>query len=141
MGGEISSITPAESAQKSKTSKISINAASSNNSGSSTSHNTPNGSKSTATGRESPSQKLKPTRKRSKIVLVAKNSHQSTEKKVLELIQKNNSDKKDYDMIYNIIDKHFFMQSLNKQARDEIITTMSLCKIKGGKFITSFYFF
>ena len=132
MGGEISSITPADSAQKSKTSKISINAASSNNSGSSTSHNTPNGSKSTATGRESPSQKLKPTRKRSKIVLVAKNSHQSTEKKVLELIQKNNSDKKDYDMIYNIIDKHFFMQSLNKQARDEIITTMSLCKIKGG---------
>lgn len=35
-------------------------------------------------------------------------------------------------MIYGIIGKHFFMQTLNTQARDEIITTMSLCKVKEG---------
>jgi cGMP-dependent protein kinase len=74
----------------------------------------------------------KANRKKEKIVLIAKNKQPSQEKKVLELIQKHNKEKKDYDMIYNIIDKHFFMQTLGQQARDEIITTMSLCKIKAN---------
>ena len=64
---------------------------------------------------------------------MAKNKKSSNqEKKVLELIHKNNKKKEDYQMIYNIIDKHFFMQTLNEQARNEIIITMSLCKVKEG---------
>ena len=35
-------------------------------------------------------------------------------------------------MIYNIIDKHFFMQTLNEQARNKIIIIMSFCKVKEG---------
>ena len=54
------------------------------------------------------------------------------EKKALSLIHKNNKENEDYDFIYNILDKHPFLKTLNKQARDEIIKTMSLCKIKEG---------
>ena len=53
---------------------------------------------------------------------------QNEKKKNLEVIHENN--KEDYDLIYGIIDKHFFMQTLNQQARNEIIITMSLCKVK-----------
>ena len=134
MGGEITKSSSIETHQ-SKTSKIVLNADSKLNSGSSTNHNTPNGSKGAVTEREAKNNnnnQSKPARKKEKIIVVAKNKHSSAEKKALELIQKNNSEKKDYDMIYNIIDKHFFMQTLNKQARDEIITTMSLCKVKAN---------
>ena len=76
---------------------------------------------------------VKAKRKKEKIIIVAKNKKSSNqEKKVLELIHKNNKKKEDYQMIYNIIDKHFFMQTLNEQARNEIIITMSLCKVKEG---------
>ena len=54
------------------------------------------------------------------------------EKKALSLIHKNNKNNEDYDLIYKILDKHPFLQILNKQGRDEIIKTMSLCKIKEG---------
>ena len=77
----------------------------------------------------------KSKRKKEKIQIVAKNktSHNNNpEKKVLELIHKNNPKKEDYDLIYNTIDKHFFMSTLNKQARNEIIITMSLCKVAAG---------
>jgi hypothetical protein len=74
---------------------------------------------------------VKAKRKKEKIIIVAKNKKSSNqEKKVLELIHKNNKKKEDYQMIYNIIDKHFFMQTLNAQARNEIIITMSLCRVK-----------
>ena len=75
----------------------------------------------------------KARRKKEKIQIIAKNKKTSNqEKKALELIHKNNKNKEDYEMIYNIIDKHFFMQTLNDQARNEIIITMSLCKVKEG---------
>ena len=76
-------------------------------------------------------QKLK--RKKDKIAIVAKNKvPTSQEKKVLEIIHKGNSKKEDYDLIYNIIDKHLIMQTLTEQARNEIIVTMTLCKVKEG---------
>ena len=72
-------------------------------------------------------------RKKEKIAIVAKNKAPSSqEKKVLEIIHKGNSKKEDYDLIYNIIDKHLVMQTLTEQARNEIIVTMSLCKVKEG---------
>jgi hypothetical protein len=72
-----------------------------------------------------------PKRKKEKVLIVAKNKKSTNhEKKHLELIHKNNPNKEDYDLIYNIIDKHFFMQTLNAQARNEIIITMSLCRVK-----------
>ena len=67
-----------------------------------------------------------------KIAIVAKNKKSSHEKKALELIQHNNEEKRDYELISSIISKHFFMQTLNKQAKNEIITTMSLCKVNAG---------
>ena len=79
-----------------------------------------------------PKNNTKLSRKKEKIIVIAKNKHSSVEKHAMELIHKNNPDNKDYDMIYGIIGKHFFMQTLNTQARDEIITTMSLCKVKEG---------
>ena len=54
-------------------------------------------------------------------------------KKVLELIHEKNAEKEDYDLIYNIISKHFFLQTLNNQAKNEIIISMSLYSLKEGK--------
>ena len=55
------------------------------------------------------------------------------EKKVLELIHEKNSDKEDYDLMYDIIGKHFFLQTLNHQAKNEIIKSMSLYSLQKGK--------
>ena len=55
------------------------------------------------------------------------------EKKVLELIHEKNAEKEDYDLIYNIISKHFFLQTLTNQAKNEIIISMSLYSLKEGK--------
>ena len=55
------------------------------------------------------------------------------EKKVLELIHEKNAGKEDYDLIYNIISKHFFLQTLTNQAKNEIIISMSLYSLKEGK--------
>jgi cGMP-dependent protein kinase len=73
-------------------------------------------------------------RKKEKIAIVAKNksSNINEEIKVLELIQEKNPKKIDYDLIYDSIGKHFFMQTLNNQARNEIIVNMSLYKINAG---------
>ena len=73
-------------------------------------------------------------RKKEKIAIVAKNksTNINEEIKVLELIQEKNPKKIDYDLIYDSIGKHFFMQTLNNQARNEIIVNMSLYKIKAG---------
>ena len=70
-------------------------------------------------------------RKKEKIAIVAKNktSAINEELKVLELIQEKNPKKIDHDLIYDSIGKHFFMQTLNDQARNEIIVNMSLYKI------------
>ena len=57
--------------------------------------------------------------------------------KVVELLHERNPDKEDYDLIYNVFDKHFFLQTLNNQAREEIIMSMSLYNVKYGKTIYS----
>ena len=69
-------------------------------------------------------------RKKEKIAIVAKNKNE--ELKVMELIQEKNPKKIDHDLIYDSIGKHFFMQTLNDQARNEIIVNMSLYKITAG---------
>ena len=66
-------------------------------------------------------------------VLSLEKDEKNHEKKVLELIHEKNSGKEDYDLIYNIISKHFFLQTLTNQAKNEIIISMSLYSLKEGK--------
>ena len=93
----------------------------------------------TSTAKKRPNKdKEKIVRKKEKIAIVAKNKNNINEElKVIELIQEKNPKKIDYDLIYNSIGKHFFMQTLNDQARNEIIINMSLYKINAGT--TLFY--
>ena len=51
----------------------------------------------------------------------------------MELIHEKNKEKEDYDLIYNILSEHFFLQTLNNQAKNEIIISMSLYSLKEGK--------
>ena len=76
-------------------------------------------------------------KKNDKVSIFAKDKDVNLEKKVLELIHDKNPDKEDFDLIYNIIDKHFFLQTLNDQAREEIIISMSLYSVKEGKTLYS----
>ena len=69
-------------------------------------------------------------RKIQKITLVAKNKIKEIE--VLELIHNKNKQKKDYQLLYDSLEKHFFMKNLSEQARNEIITNMSLYKLSSG---------
>ena len=65
-----------------------------------------------------------------KVTIVSKDKEENQEKKVLELIHEKNPGKEDYDLIYDIISKHFFLQTLTHQAKDEIIISMSLYNLK-----------
>ena len=76
-------------------------------------------------------------KKNDKVSIFAKDKEVNLEKKALELIHEKNPDKEDYDLIYDKISKHFFLQTLNNQARDEIIISMSLYSIKEGKTLYS----
>ena len=76
-------------------------------------------------------------KKKDKVSIVAKDKESNEEKKVLELIHEKNPEKEDYDLLYDIISKHFFLQTLNHQAKDEIIISMSLYSIKEGKTLYS----
>ena len=74
-------------------------------------------------------------KKKDKIQVIAKDKSEKVinyEKKVLELIKDKNKEKEDYDIIYDIISKHFFLQTLNHQAKEEIIISMSLYKVNKG---------
>ncbi len=74
-------------------------------------------------------------KKKDKMQVVAKDKPDKKvnyEKKVLELIHERNPEKEDYDMIYDIISKHFFLQTLTHQAKEEIIISMSLYKVSKG---------
>ena len=74
-------------------------------------------------------------KKKDKMQVVAKDKPDKKvnyEKKVLELIHERNPEKEDYDMIYDIISKHFFFFSLTHQAKEEIIISMSLYKVSKG---------
>ena len=76
----------------------------------------------------------KQKKKKEKISVVSRDKDdKNQEKKVLELIHEKNAEKEDYDLIYNIISKHFFLQTLNNQAKNEIIISMSLYSLKAGK--------
>ena len=52
------------------------------------------------------------------------------QKNALELIHEKNPAKEDFELIHNIISNHFFLQTLNDQAKNEIIISMSLYKLK-----------
>jgi CRP-like cAMP-binding protein len=54
---------------------------------------------------------------------------ESKELNVLNIKKKNNNDFQDADLIDNCLMKHFFMRSLDKDARTEIIKEMSLCQV------------
>jgi cGMP-dependent protein kinase 1 len=54
---------------------------------------------------------------------------------ILQIVNKNNYEYNDYDMINNCLIKHFFMRSLDKEARKEIIKEMTLCKVEKGQTI------
>ena len=69
-------------------------------------------------------------RKIQKITLIAKNKNKEID--VLELIQNKNKQKTDYQLLYESLEKHFFMKNLSEQARNEIIKNMSLYKLSSG---------
>ena len=75
----------------------------------------------------------KKKKKNDKISIEAKDKESNQEKKVLELIHEKNPEKEDYDLLYDIISKHFFLQTLTHQEKEEIIVSMSLYSIKAGK--------
>lgn len=51
------------------------------------------------------------------------------EKASLKIIKKHNTDYEDFDMINDLLQKHFFMRILEKKARTEIIKEMTICSI------------
>lgn len=57
------------------------------------------------------------------------------ETEVLEIIKKNNQTYEDYDLINECLIKHFFMRSLEKDARNEIIKEMVLSSVNQGAFV------
>ena len=88
--------------------------------------------KTTNNNNEAKRDKMK--KKKEKISVMSKDKDdKNQEKKVLELIHEKNAEKDDYELIYNIISKHFFLQTLNNQAKNEIIISMSLYGLKAGK--------
>lgn len=78
-----------------------------------------------------------PTRisnKKQKIIITAKASGTSqkkeqTEVDVLKVVKKNNHEFDDEKLISNCLMTHFFMKSLEKEARREIVKEMTLCRV------------
>lgn len=54
---------------------------------------------------------------------------EASELDVLTIKKRNNHDFEDKELINNCLMKHFFMRSLDKEARTEIIKEMTLCKV------------
>jgi cGMP-dependent protein kinase len=75
--------------------------------------------------------------KKQKIVVKTKpkETKEKSEVDILQIVKVNNYDYDDYDMINNCIVKHFFMRILDKEARNEIIKEMTLCKVDKGQTI------
>lgn len=59
----------------------------------------------------------------------------ATEIDVLKIVRKNNHKKEDFELIDRCLLKHFFMRTLESDARNEIIKEMSLCKVDADTFI------
>ena len=69
--------------------------------------------------------------KKKRIIITAKDVKISnTEYDVLEVIKKNNHEDNDHNLIEKCILNHFFMRNLEKEARNEIIREMTLCRVK-----------
>jgi cGMP-dependent protein kinase len=64
--------------------------------------------------------------KKTKLVITAR---PLGEINVLQVINKNNYELNDQDLINECLLKHFFMRTLDKEARHEIIKEMTLCKV------------
>lgn len=79
-------------------------------------------------------------RKRTKEKKISKTNGSSDdyEFRVFELQKENNTQLDDYALIDQCLLKHFFMKSLNKQSRKEIIKEMALVFIKGNTVIYSY---
>ena len=54
------------------------------------------------------------------------------EVKVLKILKKHNTELDDFEMINDILSKHFFMRILDKKARKEITKEMTLSSIEAG---------
>ena len=57
------------------------------------------------------------------------------ESSILKILKKHNRDFEDKELIEECLMKHFFMRSLEKQARNEIVKEMSLCFVPEGSTI------
>lgn len=72
--------------------------------------------------------------KRQKMVIASQdveiNKDINMEQEVLEVIKKNNHEDEDHALIETCLLNHFFMRSLEKQARNEIIHEITLFKVK-----------
>lgn len=75
--------------------------------------------------------------KKRKIVMNSKDATMgndiNSEYNVLEIVKKNNHDDSEHELIEKCLLNHFFMRSLERQARNEIIKEMTLCKVKAGE--------
>ena len=74
--------------------------------------------------------KSKNTLRKNRIQILSREKKRNEDCEQMELIYQHNRKKRDYDLLYKTIDNHFFMQTLKEQARNEIITSMSLYRIK-----------
>jgi hypothetical protein len=69
--------------------------------------------------------------KKSKISGGQPSTMETTELDVLTIKKRNNHDFEDKELINSCLMKHFFMRSLDKDARNEIIKEMTLCQVDG----------
>ena len=84
---------------------------------------------------ETSTQVSRDTSKKKNISISLTEQITSQEKDALGIIQKHNRQYEDKDLIEQCLLKHFFMRSLEKQARYEIIKEMTLCGVHEGKTI------
>jgi cGMP-dependent protein kinase 1 len=77
--------------------------------------------------------------KREKIVIIAKPSQfcnkDLTESNILQVLKKNNYDFEDEELITECLTHHFFMRSLETEARREIIKEMTLCLVEQNQIL------
>jgi hypothetical protein len=70
--------------------------------------------------------------KKQKISGAQPKAMETTELDVLNIKKRNNHDFEDRELINSCLMKHFFMRSLDKDARTEIIKEMTLCEIEAN---------
>ena len=141
MGGELEKSTlqqktssKLESKSPSRNHKGKLNSIETNDIHSPTKKNASKSALKTANNNNNEAKRDKAKKKKEKISVVSRDKEdKNQEKKVLELIHEKNAEKEDYELIYDIISRHFFLQTLNNQARNEIIISMSLYSLKAGK--------